>query len=121
MGRFGVWGVWACVGLLGGCAGVSHSPVASSSADRCVNGIRYYQNSLYLLVYSDGKGGIVSEFMYLPDTTKKMVACPHNFAADLDGLMRAKMEQRLTIEDLNSRGMAVRLRDAAVRLLLPYL
>lgn len=44
-----------------------------------------------------------------------------DFAADLDGLMRAKMEQRLTIADLNSRGMAVRLRDAAVRLLLPYL
>ncbi len=44
-----------------------------------------------------------------------------DFAADLDGLMRAKMEQRLTVDDLNSRGMAVRLRDAAVRLLLPYL
>ncbi|KMO40440.1 phospholipase D-like domain-containing protein [Methylobacterium aquaticum] len=44
-----------------------------------------------------------------------------DFAADLDGLMRAKMERRLTAQDLNSRGMAVRLRDAAVRLLLPYL
>jgi cardiolipin synthase len=44
-----------------------------------------------------------------------------DFAADLDGLMRAKMEQRLTVEMLNSRGMGVRLRDAAVRLLLPYL
>jgi cardiolipin synthase len=31
------------------------------------------------------------------------------------------MEARLTADDLNSRGMAVRLRDAAVRLLLPYL
>ncbi len=44
-----------------------------------------------------------------------------DFAADLNRLMQAKMEARLTADDLNSRGMAVRLRDAAVRLLLPYL
>jgi cardiolipin synthase len=43
------------------------------------------------------------------------------FAADLDALMRAKMEARLTPADLTNRGIAVRLRDAFVRLLLPYL
>ncbi|GJD52253.1 Major cardiolipin synthase ClsA [Methylobacterium crusticola] len=44
-----------------------------------------------------------------------------DFARDLNGLMRAKMEARLTPEALTDRAMPVRLRDAGVRLLLPYL
>ena len=43
------------------------------------------------------------------------------FAADLDGLMQAKMRGRLTREDLRARALPERLRDAGVRLLLPYL
>ncbi|ACL55537.1 phospholipase D-like domain-containing protein [Methylobacterium nodulans] len=43
------------------------------------------------------------------------------FAAQLDRLLAAKMETQLTREALKARGMPVRLRDAGVRLLLPYL
>lgn len=42
-------------------------------------------------------------------------------AAQLDGFMRGKMAARLTLEDLSARALPVRLRDAGVRLLLPYL
>ncbi|WP_342105778.1 phospholipase D-like domain-containing protein [Methylobacterium sp. SI9] len=42
-------------------------------------------------------------------------------AAELDAFMRGKMETRLSREDLAARSMPVRLRDAGVRLLLPYL
>ncbi|WP_375463136.1 phospholipase D-like domain-containing protein [uncultured Methylobacterium sp.] len=42
-------------------------------------------------------------------------------AAQLEAFMRAKMETPLTLEALNDRVLPVRLRDAAVRLLLPYL
>jgi len=42
-------------------------------------------------------------------------------AADLDRFMRGKMEARLSLEDLAARGLPIRLRDAGVRLLLPYL
>ncbi len=42
-------------------------------------------------------------------------------ARELDRFMQGKMETRLTRADLRARGPAVRLRDAAVRLLLPYL
>ena len=39
----------------------------------------------------------------------------------LDHLMQGKMGTRLTVEDLRRRALPVRLRDAGVRLLLPYL
>jgi cardiolipin synthase len=42
-------------------------------------------------------------------------------AAELDRFMRGKMEARLSREDLAARVLPVRLRDAGVRLLLPYL
>jgi cardiolipin synthase len=42
-------------------------------------------------------------------------------AAELDRFMRAKMEARLSREDLAARVLPIRLRDAGVRLLLPYL
>ena len=42
-------------------------------------------------------------------------------AGRLDAFMREKMTVRLTRESLSRRGLPVRLRDAGVRLLLPYL
>jgi len=42
-------------------------------------------------------------------------------AEELDAIMRAKMELRLTYADLAARSLPVRLRDAGVRLALPYL
>lgn len=42
-------------------------------------------------------------------------------AAQLDAFMRAKMQTRLTLDAISARALPVRLRDAAVRLLLPYL
>ncbi|KQP88041.1 phospholipase D-like domain-containing protein [Methylobacterium sp. Leaf117] len=42
-------------------------------------------------------------------------------ARHLDAFMREKMSVRLTLEDLSRRDLPVRLRDAGVRLLLPYL
>lgn len=42
-------------------------------------------------------------------------------AGELDAFIRAKRHKRLTRHDLRARALPVRLRDAAVRLLLPYL
>ena len=44
-----------------------------------------------------------------------------DLAAALDGFMRGRMEARLSREDLAARALPIRLRDAGVRLLLPYL
>jgi hypothetical protein len=53
------------------------------SHDDKARGLRYYQPSPYLLVYSDGQGGINWEIYYLPDPTKKMSVKPYNFLASL--------------------------------------
>jgi hypothetical protein len=39
-------------------------------------GIRYYRNAPYLLVYSDGKGGLKWQIIYLPDQSQIMSATP---------------------------------------------
>jgi hypothetical protein len=55
---------------------------ANAAADKKVDGIRYYRRSPYLLVYSDGKGSVVWNILFLPDPTKKM-------AVDLEVLTSA--------------------------------
>src|SRR5262245_58499900 len=39
-------------------------------------GIRYYESTPYLLVYSDGKGGLKWQILYLPDQSHIMTASP---------------------------------------------
>jgi hypothetical protein len=64
--------VVAVCGLLGGCAAyVTHEPETATST-----GIRYYENSPYLIVYSDGKGGLRWQIRYLPDQSRVMTVSP---------------------------------------------
>jgi hypothetical protein len=39
-------------------------------------GIRYYESAPYLLVYSDGKGGLKWQIFYIPDQSHIMTATP---------------------------------------------
>jgi hypothetical protein len=39
-------------------------------------GIRYYESAPYLLIYSDGKGGLKWQILYLPDQSHIMLATP---------------------------------------------
>lgn len=52
--------------LLAACAGTIVRPVAD---DNTADGIRYYESAPFLLVYTDGRGGISSQLIYLPDVT----------------------------------------------------
>src|SRR5262245_26532875 len=79
----------AGIGLVcafGGCAGVTHRSMGEAD-DAKENGIRYYESAPYLLIHSDGKGGLVWQIIYLPDQTRKMVAKPFNFFAKLDSTL----------------------------------
>jgi hypothetical protein len=67
-----------------GCASVKHQPVADFEDPK---GIPYYGGSHYLLVYSDGKGNIHSEILYLMDRRKKMVADPTSCFASLQSTL----------------------------------
>lgn len=66
--------------LSGGCATVTHQATTGSANQK---GIRYLGTSPYLIAYSDGKGGAVTEVHYLPDPTKLMSASPHATLADV--------------------------------------
>jgi hypothetical protein len=61
---------------LGACAGLEVQD-ASGAADATVEGIRYYESSPYLLVYSDNAGGLVTRIVHLPDRTKKRSIRPY--------------------------------------------
>jgi hypothetical protein len=63
-----------------GCAGVTMKPLPSDPAEEKKvgdHGIRYFRDAPFLLIYSDGKGGLVTEVLFLPDTTQKMSARPY--------------------------------------------
>lgn len=63
-------------GLLAGCAGTTVRPAGTTALDDKVNGIRYYESAPFLLVYTDGKGGVISELKFLPDVTTKRSVDP---------------------------------------------
>lgn len=78
--------------LLGACAGTSVKPIAYSGAsdqasqeglttDEDARGLRYYEGAHFLIVYSDGKGGLKSEVKFLPDLTKKRSIDPYAYFA----------------------------------------
>jgi hypothetical protein len=78
-----------------GCATVKYQAVAEPPAagvkrqagvlyDDTCNGIRYYQSAPYLLIYSDGKGGLSWQIQYLPDLSRKMTAQPQAFWASIN-------------------------------------
>lgn len=60
-----------CAVLMGCSATVTHQVEDSNST-----GIRYYRNAPYLLIYSDGKGGLKWQIIYLPDQSQIMTATP---------------------------------------------
>jgi hypothetical protein len=68
------WVVSLATLLVSGCAGISVAPVANDAKAR---GYRFYQPAPFLFVRSDGKGGLTSEVVYLPDSTQIMSARPY--------------------------------------------
>jgi len=64
-----------------GCASLTHKPVTDFAKPE---GVPYYGGSHYLLIYSDGKGGLVWKLLYLADPNKMRVAVPSAIAANLD-------------------------------------
>jgi hypothetical protein len=74
-------------GALSACAGIDVKPIRTQADDKCARGFRYYQPAPFLLVYSDGKGGLISQIKFLPDTTEKMSVRPYAYFASNDGTL----------------------------------
>lgn len=66
--------LWIACSALSGCAGMSAGVVRDDTNER---GYRYYAPAPFLFVRSDGKGGLTSEIVYLPDTTQKLTVRPY--------------------------------------------
>jgi len=66
--------------FLAGCAGMHAGPLTTTT-DKDNEGFRYYETSPFLLLYSDGKGGLKSEVLFLPDTTKLRFVKPYAYGA----------------------------------------
>lgn len=49
--------------------------------DKDATGLRYYEGAHFLIVYSDGKGGLKSEVKFLPDLTQKRSIDPYAYFA----------------------------------------
>jgi hypothetical protein len=77
-----------CAGL-GGCAGLDVAPVghANGLTDANARGYRYYEQAPFLFVRSDGKGGLTSEIIYLPDTNRLVSAQPYAYFATIDATL----------------------------------
>jgi hypothetical protein len=65
----------------------AHTKNLNADAGPKYAGIRYYGSSLYLMINSDGKGGVQWRIIELPDQTKKMSAQPYNFIAQLSSTL----------------------------------
>ena len=85
MKRSGLLASIAGAGVWLGCAGISVHPVSDDSAAR---GIRYYEPAPFLLVHSDGKGGLTSSVVILPDLSRKMSARPYAVLARNDATLQ---------------------------------
>lgn len=77
----------ACA-TLAGCAGLDMKDILSPSEEKAAEGFRYYDTSPFLLVYTDGKGGLKSELLYLPDSMKKRSIRPYAYGAKNDTTLK---------------------------------
>ena len=71
----------ACVLSLAGCAGAKVRLIPDAATDARVEGVRYYEPAPFILVFPDGKGGLDTSLIYLPDTTRKLAVRPYALLA----------------------------------------
>lgn len=78
----------AAAGALAGCAGLKMENAPAGYSDTSAEGFRYYDTSPFFLVYTDGKGGIKSQVLYLPDKQKKRSIKPYAYGAKNDTTLK---------------------------------
>jgi hypothetical protein len=66
------------------CAGLDVVTVSGTSDDAKATGFRYYEPAPFLFIHSDGKGGLTSEIVWLPDTTQERSVRPYAVLASND-------------------------------------
>jgi hypothetical protein len=73
--------LFGCVAL-SGCAGLDAKTIdGEDTTEASARGLRYYLQSPYLLVFTDNKGGLSSQIVYLSDTSSTMSVQPYSYLA----------------------------------------
>jgi hypothetical protein len=117
----------AMAALLSGCAGTHYYEISEQTTtdDSTVDGIRYYEPAPFILVHTNGKGGLTATTLWLPDTTRVHVVDPYAWFAKHDAtygftngvLTSAKSEVDETIIPLKlieaAKAVALAAADAA--------
>ena len=80
---------------LSACAGLNVTSISNENDDDIAAGFRYYETAPFLLIYTDGNGGLNSQVLYLADTTKKRSIAPYNYLASNNTTLTFK-EGKLT-------------------------
>ncbi|MGF6127846.1 hypothetical protein QF019_003057 [Pseudomonas frederiksbergensis] len=84
--RLTVWLICMAFGL-SGCAGTTSNSLTETE-NQTDTGIRYFDTSPFLLIYADGKGGLESKVLYLPDSTKLRSIKPYAYGAKNDSTLK---------------------------------
>jgi hypothetical protein len=75
------FGILAAILMFQACAGITVVPVTQGQDTEDIDGFRYYQTAPFLFIHTDGKGGVTSEIVWLPDQTRKMSIHPYSILA----------------------------------------
>jgi hypothetical protein len=75
MERLSLFSIGVVASLILACSGCT-ATVTYQHEDAGPKGVRYYESAPYLLVYSDGKGGLKWQIYYIPDQSHIMTATP---------------------------------------------
>jgi hypothetical protein len=70
--------------LLASCASTGGKDVSTDKADARASGVRFYEKAPFILVTPDGKGGLTSKYVILPDYTRKRSISPYSILATND-------------------------------------
>ena len=120
-GREGLRALFAGALFVGtGCAWVEHVPLTKEN-DEEERGLRYFESSPYLLVHSDGKGGLVWRIVPLPDPTRLMTARPVQFFAKLESTMTFQNGVLVSSTDVADAAVVPKAIIAAAEKALPLL
>jgi hypothetical protein len=108
--------VGACNCISGCAANVVHSLETTRST-----GIRYYESAPYLLVYSNGKGGLVWQIMALPDQSHVMQASPQVLAGRVQMALKFQNGVLISATSVGDSSVVPKAIIAAVQSALPLI
>lgn len=108
--------------MLAGCAGVDYTTNTKTlKTGDDLGGIPYYEPARYLLVNSDGKGGLNWQIIALPDQSTLHVAKPYEFISKLETSYTISNGMLTEVSETVDTSAGIKAIGEAVKAFLPLL